>query len=130
MPIPSDIQYCKGRFFTIIFAKKDNGECPAKDFLASTKPPDWGKLDRILKRLAERGKIINKEQFRKVDGQLYEVKGGGKRIVGFFIPKHFVLTHGFKKRGGGKSANKFPKSEKEKALQIKEDFESSYLRGN
>lgn len=129
MPIPLDIIYYTGRCLKIIWAKKRNGTYPAKKFFDSIKPPDWGKLDRIIKRLADYGKVINIEQFRKIDGQLYEVKGGNKRLVGFFIPEHFVLTHGFKKRGGGRSANKFPKPQMEKAIQIKEDFESTYLRG-
>jgi hypothetical protein len=34
------------------------------------------------------------------------------------------LTHGFNKRGGGKSANKFPPIELDRALQIKEEFEA------
>ncbi|OQY43426.1 MAG: hypothetical protein B6240_12450 [Desulfobacteraceae bacterium 4572_87] len=96
---------------------------PAKEYLDARTPPEWAKLDRILKRLGDHGKVKNIEQFRPVGDGLFEVKGGGKRMVGYFIPDHFVLTHGFDKRGGGKSANKFPPKERKKALKMKLDFE-------
>jgi len=76
-----------------------------------------------LKRLGDYGKVVNKQQFRSVGESLFEVKGGAWRLIGYFIPNHFVLTHGFKKRGGGKAANKFPSNQKKRALKIKQDFE-------
>ncbi len=124
MPIPSELIYYTGNRLKIVFATKQNESCPAKEFLDSIGPPDWGKLDRILKRLADYGKINNIQQFRKIDNTLFEIKGGPRRLVGYFLPGHFVLTHGFEKRGGGRAANKFPKSEIQKAKNIKEEFDA------
>lgn len=98
MKIPPDAIYYNGKCLRIICAKRQNGTYPAKDFLDSATPQDWSKLDRIIKRLA-----------------------------GYFIPGHFVLTHGFEKRGGGK-ADKFPSSEMQKALNIKNDFDNFCLQ--
>jgi hypothetical protein len=121
-----DIVYFKGSKILIIWALTPKNSMPAKEFLDEMVPPDWGKLDRILKRLGDYGQIRNKQQFRSVGGSLFEVKGGVRRLVGYFIPGHFVLTHGFSKRGGGKSANKFPPKERKRALKIKQDFEQLF----
>jgi hypothetical protein len=119
----NDVVYFRGSRILIIWASTTTGSMPAKEFLDATVPPDWGKLDRILKRLGDYGQVRNKQQFRTVGESLFEVKGGVRRLVGYFIPDHFVLTHGFSKRGGGKSANKFPQKERKRALKIKQDFE-------
>lgn len=126
MKLPSEIVYYKGKCLTVVFAQKQNGTCPAKDFLDAVGPPDWGKLDRIIKRLADTGKIYNTQQFRKIETLIYEVKGGSKRLAGYFKAGYFVLTHGFEKRGGGKS-DKFPSSEKQKAYNIKKEFDDYCL---
>ena len=78
--------------------------------------------------MGDNGRIVNIEQFRPIGDKLYEVKGGARRLVGYFIPGHFVLTHGFNKRGGGKSANKFPKTQRQKAIRIKEDFDNIFKK--
>lgn len=118
-----DILYYKGPRIRIIFAAIQKDSMPAKEYFDARIPADWTKLDRILKRLGDYGKVINKEQFRSVGDGLFEAKAGKRRLVGYFVPDHFVLTHGFDKRGGGKSANKFPPGERKRALSIKLDFE-------
>ncbi len=121
-----DIIYYRGSKLTIIFAATMKDSMPAKAFLDAIGPPDWGKLDRILHRLGDYRRVINKEQFRSVGDRLFEIKGGARRLVGYYIPDHFVLTHGFEKRGGGKAANKFPKKERKRALKIKQEFKQVF----
>ena len=130
MPDYGELLYYKGARLKIVFAMTSGGDTPGKDFfLKDTKPPAWGKLDRILKRLGDFGVINNIEQFRPVGNGLHEVKeGGGRRLVGYFLPGHFIITHGFHKRGGGKSANKFPDTERERALGIRAGFEPHFQR--
>lgn len=123
-----DLIYCVGDQKTILFAVTNSGRMPAKTFFDRIGPPDWGKLDRILRRLSDRGKISNKQQFRNIDDDLYEVKGGKFRLIGFFKAGHFVLTNGFQKRGGGKSANRVQDNERKKALRIRSEFEKSISR--
>ena len=118
-----DMLYYPGAVKTILFASTNNGKMPAKIYFDSIGPPDWSKLDRILKRLADHGHVRNTEQFRSVGDNLYELKGGGFRLLGFFKGGQFVLTNGFEKRGGGKSANRVPPSERKKALRIRSEFE-------
>jgi len=123
-----NIIYYDGKILKIIWAVSTGGNMDGKIYLESIGPPDWGKLDRILCRLADHGKISNIEQFRSVGDGLYEVKGGARRLVGYYTPGHFAITHGFEKRGGGKSANKFPKNQREKALRVKAEFEEIFKK--
>ncbi|MFO7555294.1 MAG: hypothetical protein R6W88_08835 [Desulfobacterales bacterium] len=124
MPIPdyNELIYYYGSCLRIIFAVTNNGIIHARDYIESIDRSNWGKLDRILKRLGDHGRIINIEQFRAVGDGLFEVKGGKNRLVGYFITAHFVLTNGFEKRGGGKK-EKFPKNQRIKALSIKKEFD-------
>ena len=117
-----DIIYYTGKILKIVWAVDSNDNINGKDYFESIGVPNWSKLDRILHRLADKGKIINKQQFRSVGDGLFEVKGGAERLVGFFMPGHFAVTHGFSKRGGGKSANKFPENQRDKALRIRKEF--------
>lgn len=125
-----ELLYCQGKMRGICFARSFNRSIPAKEFLDSAKAESvntWGKLDRILKRLSDYNQIRNKEQFMPVGDDLWEVKeGGGKRLVGYFSHCHFILTHGFEKRGGGKASNKFPDTERERALRIRREFEMEF----
>lgn len=122
-----ELIYYHGQILRIIFAVTVNGKIRAKDYFESINPTDWGKLDRVLKRLGDKGRVINKEKFRSVDGGLFEVKGGKNRLVGYFLAGHFVLTHGFEKRGGGKK-EKFPDNERERAIGIKKEFDPIFNR--
>ncbi len=123
-----DLIYFRGSRLTILMAETTDGDCPIKDFIDDTDPSDWAKIDRVLVRLANFGKVNNTEQFRDVDDGLFEVKETcrKKRIAGYFLPGHFIITHGFEKRGGGKAANKFPPRHRERALRIKEQFRPKF----
>lgn len=124
----ADTVYYRGGRLIIVCAVTTNNAMVGREFLDSIGPPDWGKLDRIICRLADKGKIFNKEQFRPVGDSLFEIKGGAKRMVGYFLPGHFVITHGFEKRGGGKSANRFPGNQRKRALEIKSQFEPIFKK--
>lgn len=123
-----DILYYKGRRIRIIFAATPNGSMPAKEYFNARIPAEWSRLDRILQRLGDFGKVKNTEQFRSVGDGLYEVKAARRRLVGYFVPDHFALTHGFDKRGGGKSANKFPPKERKRSLNLKSKFEPLFKK--
>lgn len=122
------MKYYVGRKLTVLLAEKTNGNCPAKDYLDSLGNDKFSALDRIIKRLADFGKISNKEQFRIIDDHIYEIKAKGHRLPGIFKPNCFIITHGFPKRGGGKSANKFPSKEKTKTFGIISEYEGELLQ--
>ena len=122
------MKYYTGRKLTVLLAEKTNGNCPAKDYLDGLDNDKFSALDRIIHRLADFGKIFNKEQFRIIEDQIYEIKAKGHRLPVIFKPNCFIITHGFPKRGGGRSANKFPPREKTKALGIISEYEGDPLQ--
>lgn len=130
MPNDKGLLYYDGKCRKIFFAKAHGGSIPAQEFLEEIKnAAEWSKLDRVLTRLGDYGQIRNEEQFRSIGDDLYEVKEpGGKRLIGYFRAGHFIVTHGFKKRGGGKAANKVPPEERARAIRIREEFELEFQR--
>lgn len=97
-----------------------NGKCPAEDFLENLKRSDYatfGKFSALFQRMANEGIIPNKQQFRKVEGEIWEFKCYQHRIGCYQDGPVWVLTHGFIKK-----RDKWPKEELERAKRIaKED---------
>ena len=46
-----------------------NGRCPGKKFLNEPLKDDREKILRVIKRLADEGKVANREQFKKIEGE-------------------------------------------------------------
>lgn len=105
-----------GSFGTIECAITENGSVPAKDFLDSLDASSLRQLDTLFHRLADTGKIHNKEQFKKLSGRIYEFKRYQIRMGCFQIRNNWRLTHGFTKKD-----NKWPKRELDKAVRIMEE---------
>jgi phage-related protein len=101
---------CSGRKFTIECAIRSNGTMPAKDFYDhELSNQERAKLKPPITRLADDGRVDNKERFKKVEGteELFEFKSHQVRILGFFRPGgRFVLTHGLRKK-----QDRLPKTE-------------------
>jgi phage-related protein len=73
---------------------------------------------RVLERKA-RGERLFKEDFRKLEGDLYEFKDGDRRMIAFATREGWVLTHGFIKRSA-----KTPRREVERAQAIRKGAQS------
>lgn len=87
---------------------------PAKDFIEGLDVSDQRKLDTLFRRLAETGKIFNKEQFKIVEGHIFEFKRYQVRVGCFQIKTRWLLTHGFIKK-----QDKWPKAELTRANRIR-----------
>ena len=89
-------------------------------FIASLGDVDKAKIFKIIKRFANFGVIYNKEQFRKVEGHIWEFKNYQTRILMYHCDRHCIaLTHGFIKKG-----NRISKREIDKANQIMGEYNS------
>jgi phage-related protein len=90
----------EGNFHSIELAVTMDGECPAKEFLDSLPVEKRAQIIRIIKRLADFGKIHHREQFKKIEDDFYEFKYYQIRMPCFFMPnQRVVITHGFIKKG-------------------------------
>ena len=74
--------------------------CPAEEFLAGLAKEEWAGVVRIIKRLADVGKIHNTEQFKKIRGtDFWEFKSFQIRVFSYFdSQRQLVITHGCKKK--------------------------------
>ncbi len=91
----------KGKLHTIELAITANGRCPAKKFLDGLSKVDMEKILRVIMRLAGKGKLANREQFKKIEGQdFFEFKNFQIRMPGYFhADGRIIITHGFLKKG-------------------------------
>ncbi len=97
----------------VVFAVRNDGSSPAKEFLESLSVSDQDKFNALFIWMAERGEIHNTEKFRFNVGEatckvgnrsqtfpIAEFKihsGSGQRIMAYLQGRQWVLTHGFRK---------------------------------
>jgi hypothetical protein len=89
-----------GKFYMVELAITANGRCPAKKFLNKLSKEDRGKILRIIKRLADTGRVVNREQFKKIEGEeFFEFKSFQIRMPCYFQGAgRLIITHGFIKK--------------------------------
>lgn len=96
------------------------------DYLESLDEKWQAKLFELIKLIGNRGIIKNKTKFRNEGDKIYAFKPQPHRFLCFFFEgKKIIVTNGFHKK-----TDKLPKNEKERALKIKNDYETRVKRGN
>jgi phage-related protein len=91
----------KGPCAIVAYARRANGNRPAKDYIENLGPSDQAKLAKSFKTIADVGTFFNKERFRKLRGRIYEFKVHPKiRVLCFQKGQTWFLTHGFDKERG------------------------------
>jgi hypothetical protein len=102
---PSRVFY-QGIKYRIEWAITHRGTCPGRDVFESLEDGDRASMEALFKRLANYGKIVNEEQFKKLTGQdLWEFKKFQMRFYGNYRPGgRFLIAHGVtdKKRNRGR----------------------------
>lgn len=91
----------QGKFHTVELAVTANGRCPAKEFLKNLSKSDRAKVLKIIERLADEGKAVSREQYKKIEGEnFFEFKKFQIRMPCYFQPGgRIIVTHGFIKKG-------------------------------
>lgn len=90
----------RGKFHTVELAVTANDRCPAKKFLNGLSKADRDKILRVIRRLADEGKVTNPEQFKKIEGEdFFEFKNFQIRMPCYFhAAGRLIITHGFMKK--------------------------------
>jgi hypothetical protein len=88
----------RGAMRTIRYAVCANGSSPARDFVESLDESDQRKLAVLLRRMAEHGNVPNREQFKHVQGKVFEFKKHQTRVFCFRDGDSWILTNGYKKK--------------------------------
>jgi hypothetical protein len=99
--MPKREVFHKGAFYTVELAFTANGKCPTKKFLDGLHNLEREKISRIIKRLADKGKLANRQQFKKIEGEdFFEFKNFQIRMPCYFHANgRIIITHGFMKKG-------------------------------
>lgn len=115
----------EGEKFTVEVAARSNGAMPAYDFMNKLPDRDQTKVMAIVTRLADIGHIRNKEKFKCIGNNLYEIKSFQIRIFCCFAKgRLIILISGYIKK-----SNKLKKTEINKALQIKDEYNKLRVKG-
>jgi phage-related protein len=91
----------RGEFHTVELAITANGRCPSEKFLDGLSDLEREIILRLVKRLADKGKLSNTKQFKKVEGtEFFEFKNFQIRMPCYFHEDgRVIITHGFRKKG-------------------------------
>ena len=110
----------KGPYAIVAYARRKNGERPAKEYIEHLQKIDQAKLAKRFIYLANTGQIFTKEQFRKLggkSGKIFEFKVyPSVRVLCFKQDRTWYLTHGYNKQ-----TDKTPTIEITRAEQIMKD---------
>lgn len=109
-----------GPWGRVAYAVRLSGICEAQQWLEAQTSLVKSKFDHLFRALAANGRIFNREQFRKLEGEIWEFKRGPDRILCFRIGRCWYLTHHFQKGG-----QKCPRSEISRATQIRAEHLAS-----
>lgn len=104
----------KGAQRTIEYAVRSNGSVPAREFIESLDQSEQARMLALFTRLGDSGKITHKEQFKKLEGNIWEFKRHQVRVLCFQEGGRWILTHGFPRR-------QMRQSEIERAEKIREE---------
>ncbi len=88
----------RGNQRTIEYAICANGSMPAKEFVEGLSEPDQTKLLVLFRRMAEKGNVPNRQQFKPVEDKIFEFKKQQMRVFCFRKDDRWLLTNGYKKK--------------------------------
>jgi phage-related protein len=105
----------RGPCAIVAYARCLNGKRPALEYIENLNISDWAKLAKSFVKMAQVGRIHNKERFRKLggkSGKIYEFKIHPKvRVLCFQLGKTWFLTHGFDKETGNTPSGQIKRAE-------------------
>jgi Phage derived protein Gp49-like (DUF891) len=82
----------------LIWGADSSGRYRARDYFEELDVGEQAKFEPLFDRLAETGKISNRERFVKEPNGIYCFKSHARRIACFFDMRDVVLIHGFGKK--------------------------------
>lgn len=108
-----------GESFTVEWYYSTRGKSPAFEYFESLNDRQQDRFLTLVETMAVVGKIFNTTKFNNEGNGIYAFKPQPDRFLCFFsIGQKIIVTNGFQKK-----AQKLPKSEKERALRAKADYE-------
>ena len=108
------------------WATDANGNMPARSYYLDLSDDDQVKILDLFKRLADQGRIPNREKFKKLGkkakgagSKLWEIKSFQHRFLGDFRPnRRFIIAHALRKK-----SDNLPKPDIAKAVRILQEHD-------
>jgi len=115
--------------FKVVFYEKENGDCPAEEFISALDVKTRAKMVGLLELLEEKGNQLREPYSKMLDDGIFEIrcKVGNNitRVLYFFyFEGKIVLTNGFVKKTRKTPINEI-KLAKERRADFKERREKS-----
>ncbi|EQA64295.1 type II toxin-antitoxin system RelE/ParE family toxin [Leptospira alexanderi] len=108
----------KGQKFIVEWYYDKNSKSNALEFFDSLTVDEQEDFLVLVKIMADRGKIFNKEKFRNEGDKIFAFKPKPNRFLCFFtVGKKIIVTNGFQKK-----QDKLPANEKERAKSFRTDY--------
>ena len=115
----------KGEKFTVEWYFDENVKSQARDYFNGLEQSGQMKLLYLIKRLGDFGKISDKTKFNFEDDGIWAFKPKPDRFLSFFTSgQKVIITNAFEKK-----CQKLPKTEKEKAVKCRADYEARVKGG-
>jgi phage-related protein len=115
----------QGEEFTVEWYFNNLGNSNALDYFLKLTENQKNKTFYLIQKLAETGKIFNKEKFTYEGDQIFAIKPSPDRFLCFFFEgSKIIITNAYKKQ-----SQKMPFREKEQALKAKFDYNKRYKEG-
>ena len=122
--LPEYIAY-QGDEYQIEFYFDEKGKSQAREYLTNMEASDAKKFAHLLQMMGDVGQIKNEQKFRNEGDKIYAFKPQPHRFLCFFVSgKKIIITNAFIKK-----QQKLPKSEKDRALNKKLDYETRNKKG-
>ena len=106
----------RGSLRTIEYAMRANRSTPARDFIEGLDESDQRKIAVLFRRMADKGNVPNREQFKCVRGRIFEFKKHQIRVFCFREGDCWLLTNGYKKK-----KDKLDRSEIDRAERVMQE---------
>lgn len=115
-----------GEKYTIEWYYNARGKSAALEYYQSLSADERIKVLQLFKRMGDAGEIRDTTKFNNEGDRLYAFKPKPDRFVCFFyIGKKIIVTNAFRKK-----QPKLPKTEKDRALKLKNDYETRVKQGD
>jgi hypothetical protein len=88
----------RGAWGEVRYAIDAHGQMPAKAFVEGLSEENVRKVYALFRRMAQDGKIVNREKFRKERGEIFAFKSFQIRISCFRLGGTWYLAYGFSKK--------------------------------
>ncbi len=115
----------RGLEFTVEWYFNNRGNSGALEYFLELTEEQKNRTFYLIQRLADTGKIGNKEKFTNEGDQIFALKPAPDRFLCFFFEgSRIIITNAYKKQ-----SQKMPPREKERAIKAKVDYTQRYKEG-